>query len=738
LQDFTLDTKHTLKELRDPLYRTAAAVGSVASEVSVKAKAAQIRARALLLILGGELSYDRPSGRSTMAVASNNVRPTAFCIQVFSSADPETAVAIGTIYRCISDQWSLNMKPEDFVIQDTSFKAYGDPNNGGALLDLSFGGDETADDAASPAVPTDGAAVADGDVVTLTWEPDDGADSYRVYRSLVTGGPYAWVGSTADTEFVDMTAGGDVFYVVTGVRGAFESAFSDEFYAVGPLGVPTLSLAGASGQVTATIGTVAGATSYDLQRRTTAGPGAWSTVYTGSAGAHVDSGLTNGTGYDYQARATNISETGAWSDTRSATPLGVVTGLIASAGDSVVYCSYNPVAGADGYRIQRAVTPFSTFVSVGTVAPGSTVSWADNSTNDPGSPPVNGTAYVYRIAAYVGSTITAYSAPQSATPEPVLSAPTGVSATPGDGQVVIAWDAVGGASGYNVKRRLVSGGPYSIIFANVASSPTIDTGRTNGVVYYYVVSAIDVDVDGTNSSEVNATPGYVLPAGADLDINPAAGVTEIGGSVSAVTDQSASASSFRATNVAWNASDANFNGAPSLGFDGIADGSGSNMWAANPAFGDASATWMAVIRPTSPTYDRAYSLAAPETPSPYGGQYFDLVYVTQYASRLGRWNTTTATYPYSGDIVAGTPMLLTVTYDSASHTTKFYLNGVLKYTDTATEFSFDASVTGGYIGCRVDGQAFSGQMARLLHFDHALSDGDRTAIESEFASVYGV
>src|ERR1041385_4791354 len=89
-------------------------------------------------------------------------------------------------------------------------------------------------------------------------------------------------------------------------------------------------------------------------------------------------------------------------------------------------------------------------------------------------------------------------------------APTGLSATPGDSQVTLAWNAVSGATSYNVKRATRSGGPYGTV-ASVANAGFNDTGLTNGTTYYYVVSAVNAAGEGNNSTEVNATPQTSLP-----------------------------------------------------------------------------------------------------------------------------------------------------------------------------------------------------------------------------------
>src|ERR1019366_4535372 len=66
------------------------------------------------------------------------------------------------------------------------------------------------------------------------------------------------------------------------------------------------------------------------------------------------------------------------------------------------------------------------------------------------------------------------------------AAPVGLTATAGDGQVALSWNASFGAAGYNVKRALLSGGTYITITNGLTNTSYIDSGLTDGVPYYYV------------------------------------------------------------------------------------------------------------------------------------------------------------------------------------------------------------------------------------------------------------
>jgi hypothetical protein len=85
------------------------------------------------------------------------------------------------------------------------------------------------------------------------------------------------------------------------------------------------------------------------------------------------------------------------------------------------------------------------------------------------------------------------------------SAPTGLIATPGAGQVALQWNGVSGATGYNLKRAAVSGGPYSIIGLNLTITNFVDSSPSSAP-WYYVVSAVNTGGEGPDSGEVSAIP----------------------------------------------------------------------------------------------------------------------------------------------------------------------------------------------------------------------------------------
>ena len=115
---------------------------------------------------------------------------------------------------------------------------------------------------------------------------------------------------------------------------------------------------------------------------------------------------------------------------------------------------------------------------------------------------------------------------QPGTITPAPTAPTGLTAAPGNGSVTLTWTASGGATTYSVKRGAVSGGPYTVLGSVAATAPLTFTDATasNGSTYYYVVSASNSTGASPNSTEVSVTPFAppVFTSSASATPNPVA------------------------------------------------------------------------------------------------------------------------------------------------------------------------------------------------------------------------
>jgi hypothetical protein len=89
----------------------------------------------------------------------------------------------------------------------------------------------------------------------------------------------------------------------------------------------------------------------------------------------------------------------------------------------------------------------------------------------------------------------------------IPSAPTGVTASASDGQVSISWSAVSGATSYNIYWSTTSGvTKTSGTKITGATSPYSHTGLTNGMTYYYIVTAVNSSGESVDSNQVSAMP----------------------------------------------------------------------------------------------------------------------------------------------------------------------------------------------------------------------------------------
>jgi cellulose 1,4-beta-cellobiosidase len=108
-----------------------------------------------------------------------------------------------------------------------------------------------------------------------------------------------------------------------------------------------------------------------------------------------------------------------------------------------------------------------------------------------------------------------------------LAAPANLTATPGGGQVSLAWQASPSATGYHVKRALASGGPYITVGCPTTTTFT-DAGLTSGTAYYYVVSAFyqagpNAGGESADTAETSATAGTVQVPTAPTNVKAATG-----------------------------------------------------------------------------------------------------------------------------------------------------------------------------------------------------------------------
>lgn len=188
--------------------------------------------------------------------------------------------------------------------------------------------------------------------------------------------------------------------------------------------------------------------------------GSWrSRSHSGTAQLATITGLTNGTAYQVQVRASNSNGAGPWSEAAMATPVSVpakVSTPIVEPGHTELVVTWT--APSDN---GRAITSYDVEYCTGTCASDSS-DWTDAS--DIGTDTrheirslTNGTAYKVRVRAVNNLGDGPWSSIRSATPKALPAAPGTPGLTPGDRQIAVSWSAPAdnGAAitGYGVQFR---------------------------------------------------------------------------------------------------------------------------------------------------------------------------------------------------------------------------------------------------------------------------------------------
>ena len=124
----------------------------------------------------------------------------------------------------------------------------------------------------------------------------------------------------------------------------------------------------------------------------------------------------------------------------------------------------------------------------------------------------NGATYYYVITAVNGFGESAKSAEVVVTLSNAPSAPTGVTATSGANQIVIAWNPVDTATTYNLYWSNSHGvSPATGTKKANVSSPYVHTDLTDGASYYYIITAVNPYGESGASIEVAAGTGQGAP-----------------------------------------------------------------------------------------------------------------------------------------------------------------------------------------------------------------------------------
>ncbi len=390
----------------------------------------------------------------------------------------------------------------------------------------------------APGPPTNFTAVAGpgGGQVTLSWTRPSGTITRQEYRVRSPGGNwFGWANMKSATittfvapvgneplEFQMRARNGRVFGVLSAIVPAT---------AVAAPAAPT-SVTATAGDAQVTLGWAdpsnSNITKYQYRQRTPPGGGSWGswTDFTGgttatSTGGTV-TGLTNGTAYQFQVRATAATGgtvLGAASTAVTATPAAVTTpaaptGFTIDTGDTEITLKWTD-PGND------AITKYQYRQGTGPVGSITWSDWTDipNSDEDTTEYTVtgltNGTRYYFEVRAVAGTVLGTATASTAITPVDKPAAPTSLTATVGATQVTLNWADPGNATITKYQVRYGAGlstdsgfswGTWADVSSSSATTTSATvTGLTNGTEYTFGVRAVGLSGDGAEATVV-ATP----------------------------------------------------------------------------------------------------------------------------------------------------------------------------------------------------------------------------------------
>lgn len=271
-----------------------------------------------------------------------------------------------------------------------------------------------------------------------------------------------------------------------------------------PMAPTGLTAVAGDGQVTLGWVAAAQATGYNVYRSTSAGM-AGTKIASPSGTGYTDTAATNGTTFYYQVTAINANGESAPSTQQSATPQAVPAptapaNLAAVAKDSLVTLTWSAVAGATSYSVYRSTSAGSQGTKIASaVMP----TYTDGAVT-------NGTTYYYQVTSSNAKGESSPSKQISASPAPAPGTPTGFAANPRNAAVILLWNAVAGATDYNIYRSTTAGVMGAKLASSAAATNYLDTTVTNGTTYYYRVTAVNGGSESAPTAQLAATPQLLV------------------------------------------------------------------------------------------------------------------------------------------------------------------------------------------------------------------------------------
>src|SRR3989475_1301486 len=258
-------------------------------------------------------------------------------------------------------------------------------------------------------------------------------------------------------------------------------------------------------------------TNYKIYKSTSSGTEVYFTTR-GNVTSYTDLAVTNGNTYFYQVTALNSVGESPRSNEASATlsaPPSAPQSLLATGGNAKVTLSWQVPSSNGGsamtsYKIYKST---SSGTEVYFTTRGNVTSYTDLAVT-------NGNTYFYQVTALNSVGESPRSNEASATLSAPPSAPQSLQATGGNAKVTLSWQVPSSNGGsaitnYKIYKSTSSGTEvYFTTRGNVTSYT--DLAVTNGITYFYQISALNSADESPRSNEASATPPIMPSAPQNL------------------------------------------------------------------------------------------------------------------------------------------------------------------------------------------------------------------------------
>ena len=268
-------------------------------------------------------------------------------------------------------------------------------------------------------------------------------------------------------------------------------------------------------------------TGYDIFEGTSPNGESTTAVNTSTvtATSYSVTGLTNGTTYYFTVKAINSVGNSQPSNEASASPAvpatvpGAPTGLTATPGNGSVSLSWTAPSSDGGSAISGYYVFEGTSSGGESSTPVNSTPTSASSTGYTVTGLTSGTKYYFTVEAInsVGSSLA--SNETSGTPATAPGAPTGLTATPGNGSVSLSWTAPSSDGGSAISGYYVFEGTSSTSISTAVSLSEISstsyrvTGLANGTTYYFTVEAVNSVGSSAQSNVVSTIPVLTISVG---------------------------------------------------------------------------------------------------------------------------------------------------------------------------------------------------------------------------------